>query len=412
MRTVGIIAEYNPFHTGHEYHLQEAKKLTGADYAIVVLSPDYVQRGEPALIGKQARTRMALLGGADLVLELPVCYATGSAEYFAEGAVALLDRLGCVDRLCFGCESGDAESFLSAASILLHEPEDFSRTLQSLLRQGATYPAARAKALEAACSKNDCPGNMPEFISSPNNILGTEYCKALLKRRSSITPVPVRRIGSGYHSGSLEGVYCSAAALRSALSDGRSAGSLLSYIPMKCRETFLSASQAPLDLEDFLPLLLQKLLSEQSFSHILDISPELSDRICSLRFSCMDKTFRDIVSLLLTKQMTEARIRRALLHLLLGIRADAVEAYRRDGVVYYAKILGFRKTAAPLLHEIKQKSSIPLIAKNARAGRLVPDDGRSMWNLDAGASHLYRAVQSWKYRVPFCSEYEISPLII
>ncbi len=411
MRTVGIIAEYNPLHTGHEYHLQKAKEAARADYAVVVLSPDYVQRGEPALFDKYTRAQMALLAGADLVLELPVCYAAGSAEYFAEGAITLLDCLHTVDTLCFGAESDDADTFLAAASILLEEPEAFSQTLGAYLRQGATYPAARAEALATVCQEKHGSRDMRGFIASPNNILGTEYCKTLLKRNSPIRPLPVGRLGNGYNSFTLDGSYCSATALRFALSDGQITETLLSYIPQDCRKLFTEACRTPLVLEDFLPLLLQKLLSERSFSHILDISPELSDRICALRFSCIGKTYREIISLLGAKQITEARIRRALLHLILGIHSDTVESFRNDCTVYYAKILGFRKAAAPLLHEIKQKSSVPLISKNSHAERTLSDLGRSMWDLDLYASHLYRGIRSCKYKAAFKSEYEISPLI-
>ena len=203
MRTVGIIAEYNPFHSGHEYHLKEAKKKSGADYAIIVMSPDFVQRGTPAVFDKYMRTEMALRAGADLVLELPVCYACGSAEFFAEGAVALLDRLGVVDALCFGSEASrtpvssfyepsdshvfsesenniDTSLFACAADFLLNEPESYRTRLQGLLRAGKTFPQARAQALQA-----EDPA-LASLLGTPNNVLGVEYCKALQKFSSAI----------------------------------------------------------------------------------------------------------------------------------------------------------------------------------------------------------------------------------
>ena len=162
---VGVVAEYNPFHNGHEYHLQQAKKLTGADACIVVMSGDFVQRGAPAIFDKYTRTAMALQGGADLVLEIPSLFATGSAEDFASASVSLLEQAGVVSHLCFGSECGSAEKLSAAASILAEEPEEYVDILRGRLRCGATYPQARAEAL-AACGVED-----EELLSSPNNIL-------------------------------------------------------------------------------------------------------------------------------------------------------------------------------------------------------------------------------------------------
>ena len=147
MNVVGVIAEYNPFHNGHKYQLEQLKKLTHADYCIVVMSGDFVQRGAPALIDKYSRAKMALQNGADLVLELPVYYATGSAEYFAAGAVALLDRLGVVNQLCFGSECGSISVLSSIAGVLAEESESFSDVLRHNLRDGLSYPVARNNAL-------------------------------------------------------------------------------------------------------------------------------------------------------------------------------------------------------------------------------------------------------------------------
>ena len=148
MKTVGIIAEYNPFHKGHAYQLQKAKELSGADYAVIVMSGDFVQRGYPAIVDKYVRAEMALRAGADLVIELPVSYAVGSAEAFAQGAVSVLEALGCVDFLCFGSESGDLDTLLSYAWLFEEEPPAYRAFLQDFLRQGFSFPAARSRAAE------------------------------------------------------------------------------------------------------------------------------------------------------------------------------------------------------------------------------------------------------------------------
>ena len=192
MKIVGLITEYNPFHNGHLYHIEEAKRVTGADTVVVVMSGDYVQRGTPAVMPKRLRTEMALKCGAGAVFELPVCYASGSAEFFAMGAVSLLDHLGAVDSICFGSESNDLEALQEIAGILLEEPDGYQELLKEALRSGQSYPSARQKAL-AGCTGNDA---LASLLDDPNNILGIEYLKALRKLNSSMVPYTILLQGS------------------------------------------------------------------------------------------------------------------------------------------------------------------------------------------------------------------------
>lgn len=422
MRTVGIIAEYNPFHTGHAYHIAQAKKISGADYAMVIMSPDFVQRGTPAVFDKYTRTQMALQCGADLVIELPVCYASGSAEFFAEGAIALLNRIGVVDTLVFGAEHDDLALFQATADLLLKEPEAYSKMLKAFLKEGFTYPKARSEALirtlesnTFSCIQNDS-GNtqsyLSSFLSSPNNILGIEYCKALKKTKSRIMPIPLLRFGSSYNSTSLDGVFCSASALREGIQREEDMEELLPFIPVSCRPLFLDSLKRTVFADDMLPFIVNKLLTEQSFSHILDISLDLSERIQNLRFPSIGKSFDELSESLKTKQVTKARINRALVHLLLDIRTDAVDSFRQKGTVFYAKVLGFSKNAVSLLHAIKENSDLPFLTKPAKADSLLQGAGLNMWKQDLYASHLYRSVVSCKYHVPFRTEWETSPIIL
>ena len=422
MRTVGIIAEYNPFHTGHAYHIAQAKKISGADYAVVIMSPDFVQRGTPAVFDKYTRTQMALQCGADLVIELPVCYASGSAEFFAEGAIALLNRIGVVDTLVFGAEHDDLALFQATADLLLEEPEAYSKMLKAFLKEGFTYPKARSEALirtlesnTFSCIQNDS-GNtqsyLSSFLSSPNNILGIEYCKALKKTKSRIMPIPLLRFGSSYNSTSLDGVFCSASALREGIQREEDMEELLPFIPVSCRPLFLDSLKRTVFADDMLPFIVNKLLTEQSFSHILDISLDLSERIQNLRFPSIGKSFDELSESLKTKQVTKARINRALVHLLLDIRTDAVDSFRQKGTVFYAKVLGFSKNAVSLLHAIKENSDLPFLTKPAKADSLLQGAGLNMWKQDLYASHLYRSVVSCKYHVPFRTEWETSPIIL
>lgn len=148
MKITGLITEYNPFHNGHKYHIEQTRKLTGADAIIVVMSGNFVQRGVPAILPKHMRVKATLQVGASLVLELPVCYATGSAEFFAHGAISLLDQLGCVNSICFGSECGDINLLQEVAHVICEEPPAFQETLQSYLKSGDSFPLARQKALK------------------------------------------------------------------------------------------------------------------------------------------------------------------------------------------------------------------------------------------------------------------------
>ena len=196
MKVNGIVAEYNPFHNGHAYQMKHAKEATGADYTIIVMSGNFMQRGAPALLDKFTRAKMALECGADLVLELPTCYAASSAEFFAKGSVALFDKLGVTTNLCFGSECGNIDTLSRIAEIFYTEPEPYVESLRCNLKKGMSFPIARTWALlQYAPSLSDDK----DVLSSPNNILGIEYLKALMSRNSKIVPFTTTRVGADYH---------------------------------------------------------------------------------------------------------------------------------------------------------------------------------------------------------------------
>ena len=205
MKVTGIIAEYDPFHNGHAYQIDKLKAERGSDYIIVVMSGDFVQRGAPAIIDKFTRTQMALSAGADLVLSLPVSISLSSAEYFAKGGVNLLDSLGVVDNLCYGCESINTELSEFLTYLFVNEPKLYRELLKAELRKGVSYPAARSNACLSYLEKYEpqllTDRNMAKaFLSSPNNILALEYEKALLRKNSSINSAPIIREGSSFHN--------------------------------------------------------------------------------------------------------------------------------------------------------------------------------------------------------------------
>ena len=218
MKVAGVITEYNPFHNGHKYQLEQIKRQTSADYIVVVMSGDFVQRGEPAIIDKYERTRMALLSGADLVLELPSVFATASAEFFAGGGVSVLKNTGVADMLCYGVESVDHELTKLVAGVLKNPPAEYSASLARLIQGGMSFPAARSRAL-CECFQDNYDISLEKldtFIASPNNILAIEYEKALMD--CDITGFPIQRIGEGYHSTNSTSEFSSATAVRGVIS--------------------------------------------------------------------------------------------------------------------------------------------------------------------------------------------------
>ena len=277
MKIVGLIAEYNPFHNGHQYHIEKARKITGADAVIVVMSGDFVQRGTPAIMPKHLRTEAALKGGASVVIELPVCYATGSAEYFAYGAVSILEKLGCVDAICFGSECGSIEVLQDLAKIIHNEPKQYKESLNLYLRQGDSFPLARQKAMKDFLKSNVANS----ILGEPNNILGIEYLKALYRLDSNIKPYTIQRVGSHYHDDYLQNTFSSASAIRKAMKLDKL--DLKKQIPESCALLLEEAygHRYPIYTNDFSLLLKYKLLNEnkESLIEYADVSEELANRI-------------------------------------------------------------------------------------------------------------------------------------
>lgn len=411
MKVCAVIAEYNPFHLGHAYHLKKARLLTDADYIIVVMSGNFVQRGDPALIDKYTRTRAALSCGADLVLELPSCFSTGSAEYFARGAISMLDHLGMIDFLCFGSECAEIQFLSQFAEIFLNEPEPYKNILREKLKLGYSYPTARSNALVIAYPQLAAD---IAVVSSPNNILGIEYIKALHQRRSRIHPVNIRRTGSDHRDQRLGDVYSSSRALRQAIQSNRSIEELRSHIPEEAYNVLAEyfAQERPLFQNDFSTLLHYKLLSEQAkgYTEYLDITPDLSEKIC--KYVYQFTTFSEFCDLLKSKDMTYTRISRCLLHILLNIRKEHMEYYidNQDSVCY-ARLLGFREEAKPLLTAIDRNTSIPLITKMADAEKLLTSGGYQMFQQEVQITDIYSSIQAAKSEHRMYHEYT-RPMIV
>lgn len=485
MKIAAVIAEYNPFHNGHAYQLNRIKEHYGYDHVIVVMSGDFTQRGEPAIADKYVRARMALSGGADLVIELPAYYACASAEYFATGAVSLIHGLGCVDALFFGSESEDTDAsspnppalFMRAADILLREPAVYRKTLSDSLKLGRGYAAARMDALTAALqetaqatlsatnvqdkstagirliplsepatqgdsesalqaptARHNAADPLSAVLSLPNNTLGIEYCKAILRMNSPLKPFAIKRIGGGYHDTETANAYASAEAVRAllfprddwhtsaqntpAFQDNDSVLDQLSaLVPHTTAQVLagLSRDNRLLTQNDFSELLhYQLLLHESDLEQYADCTPELANRIRSLLPSLLTKTTSDMIETIKTKAYTYTRISRVLTHLLLDMTSDTLSVLTDKSApafLTHARILGFRKEACgSLLSTVKESARIPLITK--------PADYRptgiaaSLYQSDLLASHIYQSVAAKKSAQAFRHELTRSPLIV
>lgn len=395
MKTVGIIAEYNPFHNGHLYQLKKAKEITGADFAVVVMSGDFTQRGTPAVFDKYTRCRLSLLAGADLCIELPVVFATASAELFAKGAVSLLSALG-VDALCFGSECGEIAPLREIASLLFAEPPAYKEALNKALKEGLSFPSARALAVRKcahACSPSDVDAAASDILGSPNNILGIEYLKALLalEKNGQHTPVPytIKREGDGYLSHTLsEESFCSAMALRKGIAEENP--DLLRYVPESIRQEFADTCQtkSALCADDFSGMLFYKLLSEKDagYDAYLDVSSDLSDKIRKNLASFT--TFSAFCEgSLKSKDITLTRVYRSLLHILLSIKKEDLPA-----AAPYARILGFREASIEVFGCLS-KENIPLLSRLKDASFLLSPEALSCLSKDIFAAHLYEHVR-------------------
>lgn len=421
MKIVGLITEYNPFHNGHQYHIEKAKEVTGADTAVVIMSGDYVQRGTPAIMPKYIRAEMALKCGAGAVFELPVCYATGSAELFAMGAVSFLGRLGIVDSVCFGSECNDLEKLQKIADVLCEEPKEYKSVLQAGLKDGLSFPAARQEALTACMKNTDCTC----LLNDPNNILGIEYLKALNKSGSRMKPYTIKRQESGYHDTQLQSNYSSASAIRSLLAYSSSALSthaegstfenthfsnilneLEDQVPANCLELLKDYHHVmyPIYQNDFSLIMKYKLLNKTAndLSRYMDVSEELANRISNQLNNFFN--YKQFCELLKTKEITHTRINRALLHIMLGIKKNNVEEYIDGGYHYYARLLGYRKDREKLLGNVVKNGTLPLLTSLYDTDK-IPETGKKMLHHDILASNLYKSVVTDKYKTAFQNEY-------
>jgi predicted nucleotidyltransferase len=362
MNTAGIIAEYNPFHNGHLWQINEARRITGCEYLVVVMSGNHVQRGEPAIYDKWQRTRAALTHGADAVIELPSYYAVAAAGYFARGAVRLIQATNVVDWLCFGSECGTLAPLEAAADVLIDEPPLFKQALRDKLALGCSYANARGAALSQFVG-----GVSPDFFAQPNNTLGIEYIKVLKSYGSRIKPIALPRHSSG-------GI-ASASSIRQLIHAGQ-ASEAARLMP---GHTDYTSARKLDDYSAFYKkfLYLSRELYKKNLSGVMERcanTPDYDDGLFN-RFVNEANRYElisEIIAAVKTKRFTHTRLQRAVMHLILGITAGDMAALEQQGGPPYLRILGFRTDSGPLIGKMATGAALPIVVDAAGRHKLPP----------------------------------------
>ncbi len=402
MKLCGIIAEYNPFHNGHKYQIEELKRTTDCDTVVAIMSGNFLQRGIPASFDKFTRAKMAIENGVDVVIELPSIYATSSSEYFALGGVGILNSLKCIDSICFGAVNNDLELLTSLAKLLYEEPENYKKELQKNLNKGISFPKARCEAIceyikqskTNAYSKEE----LEETLLDPNNILAIEYIKALMHFNSSIKPTVIKRIGTSYNSLEMNksiGI-CSSTALREQLSKDN-ISNIKSFVPenvyKQISNDYLSG-KSQIVIEDFEKEILYELRKKslEELSKIADISEGLENLISKTISSSF--TIDKLIENLKTKRYTRTRIQRILIHTLLNITQEKLDKFKYSP--QYARILAVSKNGKKALSEISKNSRIPVVTNISKFIKDCSSEQKEMIELDILATNIY----TLGYKIP------------
>ena len=414
MKAVGLVTEYNPFHNGHLYHLNKAMELTGADISVAVMSGDFVQRGEPAVLDKYARTSMALNSGVNLVVELPVNYAVSSAESFAAGALKVLDYVKA-DSIAFGSESGDIERLSKLAHILCDNEDTLYKEISKYTANGISYAAARQKVVEKLTDKDTAA-----MLTSSNNILAVEYLKAIIKNNYAIKPYTVQRQGDSYNDTDIRSEYASATALRENLK----ADNISEYIPVKAG-LILSSNTNYIYPDDITEALFTRLLDIlfasnydknvfiENVMQYPDVSKEIAGRLYKSAMDMITRTvpqgaeskdngvfsFGSLCEHIKTKEVPLSRIKRALVRITLGLDKKHMEKYANEP---YIRVLGFDKKGQEYLSYIRKTVEVPLITKTADYKEMLLDD--------IHAANIYNMIVAGKYGVKELGDFVRGPV--
>ncbi|MFD6206837.1 nucleotidyltransferase [Peribacillus sp. NPDC060253] len=402
MKACGLVVEYNPFHNGHVLHARESRETTGADVVVAVMSGPFLQRGEPAIVSKWARTEMALNGGIDLVIELPYAFATQKAEIFANGSISLLESLGC-DSFCFGSEDGRIEPFITAHKTLSDNSAAFDAAIKSAMDAGNSYPASAAQAYQSII-KSD----LALDLTKPNNILGKEYVSAALSNGYSIRPYTIQRVSAGYHETKLSNDrIASATGIRKAIHEqNQELDPVSSYVPqptMNGLKQYLAHYHSLHDWEMYWPMLKYRILSSSlnELAGIYEIEEGIEYRIKEM--AKQSSNFTGFMNALKTKRYTWTRLQRMCVHILSHTLKEQMKHKEHPS---YIRLLGMTRRGQEYLRTVKKGLPIPLISKlSSYQEQDIENDLRAAQVYALGLSEPYQAaLMKREYAAPIIIE--------
>lgn len=390
MKATGIVVEYNPFHNGHRYHLEKARKLNPNSIIIAVMSGDFVQRGEPSIVDRWTKTEMALANGIDIVVELPVFYSSQSAEIFAKGAVGILEELRC-NTMVFGSESGEIEELKRIST--LQESEEFKIRLKERLKEGYSYPTAHSMTMKEILGESEL---------NSNDILGLEYIKAIRYWKSSIIPMTLKREKVGYHDTNIVGDFASATKIREHLKKNEEIKNIVtkeSYEILKNYSNFTC-------IENFYPLIRYELIkNSKNLSAIQDMEVGFENRLYegAVKFSNYEDFFKSISN----RRYTMGRVQRVLTHTLLGLTTSMSEEVKKS--IPYVKILGFNSKGREYLNYLKQFENKKIITSYKKMNEIFSPEVCSLIEFNEESSKIYRLINDYKdYKFPIIFKEDIN----
>lgn len=378
---LGIITEYNPFHNGHKLHIEKSKEKTNSKYCIVVMSGNFSQRGEPTIFDKYLRTKMALLNGADIVLELPLIFATASAELFSLGAIDILDKTGIVTNICFGSEEGNLEKFLEVSNILSNETLEFKQLLYKFLDSGLSFPKARLNALKKTLNKS------LDFLNEPNNILSIEYLKAINKLNSKIVPKTIKREKAHFKSNNINGNIASATAIRQAFFKNN-IDSIKNVMPNNCFKLIENISQNNIPIIDNYTNILKYILKVSNIENI----KQIADVTEGIENKIMDNinvySITELINNIKSKRYTYTKLQRTILHIILNITKNE-QQYLKENLNPYIRVLGFKKSSSHLLKELTINAKVPVIINLKNAKKQLDKNAMYYLNKEIMSTDIY-----------------------
>ena len=419
MKVLGLIVEYNPFHNGHLYHLNKSKEITNSTHTVAIMSGHFLQRGEPSLFDKYTRAQMAVDNGVDLVIELPTLFSSQSAEIFSYGAISTLNSTNAIDCICFGSEVGDIDVLYKISELLVNEPTEFKIYLKNYLNEGMLFPKARSRALFSYINKynliNISEDEIFNILNSPNNILGIEYIKSILKLNSNIKPYTINRIKSQYNSKEINSDICSATAIRESLKNDYNINNIENVVPFNTY-TYINEKVTngfnPVFDEDFYNILSGIILRDENILNTyFEVNEGIENKIIDSLFK--STSLYELQMNIKSKRYTLTKIKRTLNNIMLGIKKDEMLNVKSINKVPYVRILAFNNKGREILKKIKNNSDIHIINKLSKVS-YNDELMKLILSYDIKATNLYNLVyyKNNKNLLKGPMDYYISPKYI